>query len=91
MPLEENKYYICSNKTSSDDLLYPEGFSDIEDAIIKAREIANQDTSSYCIYIQPTERQGQVELMNAEYVISVNGGVDDTGCYTIDEEINNEA
>ena len=55
MQLEENKYYICSNKTSSDDLLYPEGFIDIDDAIIKAREIANQDISSYCIYQKRAE------------------------------------
>lgn len=79
--LESGKYYIISSKTN--DLAYEEGFANIEDAIIKAREIAEKETASCCLYIQPTE----VELLCAEYVISVNGGKDDTGCYTIDEEI----
>ena len=83
--LESGKYYIVSSKTN--DLAYEEGFANIEDAIIKAREIAEKETASCCLYIQPTEMQEKVELLCAEYVISVNGGKDDTGCYTIDEEI----
>jgi hypothetical protein len=83
--LEAGKYYIITDHTN--DLAYEEGFTNIEDAIKKAQEIAPYIYTPCCLYIQPTEMLEQVELMCAEYVISVDGGEDKVGGYVIDEEI----
>lgn len=81
-----NDFFDCFTQFPMDDC-----YDTLDEAIFAAREKIYTLSPYYsaCVYIQPSESDGDgnYHLMTAEYVFSVNGGEDDTGCYTINEYI----